>query len=127
MQMRDVKTRQSIGVQMYCYLVHVRPALNRESDVKEWEEVKKEVLHMIHNASHGESFGNMIVQHVDRETIWEEWKERKLPPMIPFAESIPPHKKVDVSLAARQPGDVRNLCREDTLNDFVLTSRATYE
>lgn len=121
-QMRDVKTRRSIGVQMYCYLVHVRPVLKRESEIKEWEEVKKEVLRMLHRTPHGDAFCKAIVKHLDRESVWQDWKESKFPPMVPN-ESIPAHEKVEVSLASRRPGDVRNLCREDTLKDFVRVQR----
>ena len=32
-QIRDVKTRRSIGVQMYCYLMHIRSVLTKESEM----------------------------------------------------------------------------------------------
>lgn len=121
-QMRDVKTRRSIGVQMYCYLVHVRPVLKRESEIKEWKEVKKDVLRLLQSTPRGDAFCSAIVKHVDREVVWEDWKESKFPPMVP-KEPTPVHEVVEVSLASRRPGDVRNLCRDDTLKDFVSIER----
>ena len=121
-QMRDVKTRRSIGVQMYCYLVHVRPVLKRESEIKEWKEVKKDVLRLLQSTPRGDAFCSAIVKHVDREVVWEDWKESNFPPMVP-KEPTPVHEVVEVSLASRRPGDVRNLCRDDTLKDFVSIER----
>ena len=117
-QIRDVKTRRSIGVQMYCYLMHIRSVLTKESEIKEWEGVKKGVLQLIRRTPRGDVFCDAVVKHIDREKVWEDWKERKLPPMIP-SETPMTHEVVKVTRTSRTAEDLRNLCRDDILKDFV--------
>ena len=116
LQLTSPSTRRSFLLQIYFYLHHLLTfsiLTSHEDTKKEINHLFSEVTNQLARIPHGSAFLKQIQHHHDREAIWLEWKENKMPPMIdPDRPSPSEHAPVVCHYNERSEGEVHLLCRE---------------
>ena len=118
LQIKDLRTRRAICIQIFLYLYHLRNTLTKQQELADIELLTKMVASLIRKTAGGDVLMDCLSRHMGREQMWNEWKAKKLTVLV---EEHPHESHVvqEVGVGMRAASDVRVLCRPNTLKAFV--------
>ena len=121
LQLNDVISRRSFLLQVYFYLTNILTISELSSTIQtEVHSLQDQILKQLRKSPRGDQFVQCVKSHCDREKIWLEWKEKKMPSMVP-EHGKETHQEYVCSIASRSEQDTRLLCSELGFNTPAMS------